>query len=317
MIRKVRIGLFIIVFFCTKSVAFGKESTFFGALGGWEPDSSTTAGWQGEFMYGGFNRTDLYLGASYDDKYFYNRKSYDVRSYFHYSRTGYFKVGLWDKLYDYPVATTPVPDSNSYRNVPSVELELGDQLLSNLRGSLAYEFMRPNFFYDASTTANNHKVSGELHYQSNWRPLEMTLIADYLRDPDPDMTIVDKVNQRVTVAYENQFLVGGGADLTFRLFEGGVLVIPNRDLDQSFDYSILSHGKIPLGPSFSVRLDYVKDYYSSQSPFTGSTAEISTLTFTWEAAKRLRVSAGGKVVNRPIQNETGAFITTTFGLGSL
>lgn len=287
--------------------------TFFAAYGGWETDS-TTKGWQTELSYSGFDHVTPYAGMSYADKYFYTRRSYYGKAYAFFSPTGYVKFNFEQKNYTYPVATNPIPDANAYQNVPSMGVEIAGDLRPNLRASLGYEFYRPNFFFAPGDHASNHKLSGELSYRTRWKPLQLRLMTAVLRDPDPNRTIIDKANRKVSVGYATQYLAGGGADFSFRRFEAGFLVLPNRDLDRSTDYSWLGNVTVPLSPSFKVKGGYVYDRYSSQSVFTGKNAQIYNAGVSWQTTPWLELTLGGKAVRRPIRNEQAVYITTRFTL---
>lgn len=280
--------------------------TLFGAAGGWDVDS-TTSGWESELFFGGLDRFDVFAGASFADKFFYTRRSASGRIYAYYSATGYVKLGGGQKRYEYPEAINPVPDANAYGKVPSVEVEIADNLSSRVRASLAYEYFQPDFFFAPDTTAQNHKVSAELDVTTPWTPLSVRLLGAFLRDPDPDRTIVDRTAHTVAVVYGTQFLAGGGLVLDHPRLSARVLVLPNRDLDRSTDISVLASLTVPLG-SFSIGAGYVYDHYASTSIFAGQTAEVATGTLSYSGAW-VDLSAGAKTVRRPVRNSTGVFAT--------
>lgn len=287
--------------------------SLFSSFGGWETDS-TTKGWQMEAFYGGFDRIDPYAGASYSDKYFYTRRSYYGKGYVFLSPGFYTKVSFEEDNYNYPVAVTPVPDANAYRHVPTVGIELSGKLASRIQGSFAYEFFRPNFFFDQSEHVNNHKVSGDIDYQSSWKPLSLQLKAAALRDPDPDRTVVDKANHIVVPVYGKQFLLGGGGTVSLSRFEANTLVLPDRDLDRSTSYSILSSCTISLRENLRLRAGHVYDNYSNKSVFSGQIAQVYNAGLSWRAARWSEISFGGKVVRRPVRNDQAIYITTRFRL---
>ncbi len=287
--------------------------SLFGAFGGWETDS-TAKGWQSELSYRGSDRVDAFVGASYADKFFYTRQSVYGKAYAFFSPTGYIKVSFENQNYNYPVAKNPVPDSNAYRDLPSIGVEVSGNLRRNLRGSIGYEFFRPNFFVGPSDYANDHKLSAELSYATAWRPLQLRLMSAIFRDPDPNRTIVDKTNRKITVGYGTQYLIGGGADFTFRRFEAELLVLPNRDLDRSTDYSVLDDITVPVVRQVKFKTGYVFDHYSSSSVFTGKNAQIVNVGLSWTARRWLELSAGTKTIRRPIQNDQAVYVTTRFGL---
>ncbi|HSS45210.1 MAG TPA: tetratricopeptide repeat protein [Thermoanaerobaculia bacterium] len=291
-------------------LARSRGLSLFGAGGDWEADSSGVKGWQAEAFHGGIDWLDPYIGASYSDKFFYNRRSYYGRFYAFYSPSGYVRVSGGVRIYDYPVATNPFPDANTYQRVPGAEIEVADDLSRVLRGSFSYGYFRPNFFFAPQTHASNHKFSGELAYRTRWDPLRLRLMGAFLRDPDPDRTIVDRTARRVTqLGYGTQFLLGGGAALSLSRFSGELLVLPNRDLDRTTNFSILARASVSLSSRVSLAGDYTFDHYSNQSPFAGQTAHLWVGTVHWSATPKIELSVGGKVVRRPVRNDSGLFAT--------
>lgn len=285
--------------------------SLFSAYGGWETDS-TTKGWQTEFFYGGIDSIDPYAGASYSDKYFYTRHSYYGKAYLFLSPAFYTKFSFEQDNYDYPVAVTPVPDANSYRRVPTVGVELSGRLSAKVQGTIAYEYFRPNFFFEQSKHAENQKLSGELEYQTAWNPLTLQLKAATLRDPDPARTIVDKPNRLVVPVYGKQFLAGGGGTVSLPRFEASLVMLPNRDLDRSTSYSFLSSCTVPLRENLKLRAGHVYDSYSNQSAFSGQSAQVFNAGMFWRVAQWSEISFGGKVVRRPIRSDQAIYFTTRF-----
>jgi tetratricopeptide (TPR) repeat protein len=296
-----------------QDLEYQRGLSLFAAYGGWETDS-TTKGWEADLSYRGLDHLDTYGGASYADKFFYTRRSFYGKAYAFFSPTGYVKFNFEEDNYNYPVAVTPVPDANAYQHVPTAGVEVSGELRRNLRASIAYEFFRPNFFFDLGEHANNHKLGGELIYNTAWKPLQLRLQSAVLRDPDPNRTFVDKGNGIVTPVYGLQYLVGGGADLSFRRYEAQLLVLPNRDLDRSTNYSLLSALTVPLSRDLQLRSGYIFDHYSNQSAFAGKIAQVYNLGFSWKMARWMELSAGGKVVRRPIRDDQAVYVTTSFRL---
>ena len=296
-----------------EDLGYKRGLSLFGAYGGWETDS-TTKGWQAELSYGGFNRLDPYVGASYADKFFYTRRSYYGKAYAFFSPTGYVELSFEQKNYNYPQATNPIPDANAYQSVPTMGIEIGGELRRNLRGNVSYEFFRPNFFFDPNEHASNHKLAAEVTYKTAWKPLELRLQTAVLRDPDPNRTLVDKTNHLVAPVYGMQYLVGGGANLSLRRFDAELLVLPNRDLDRSTNYSFLGALTVPLRPDLKFRSGYIYDHYSSESVFSGKIAQVYNVGFSWKMARWLEIFAGEKVVRRPVRNDQAVYVTTTFRL---
>lgn len=296
--------------------------TVFGAIGPWEADTAVK-GWRArgaDVFYGGFDRLDLYAGASTADKLFYRRTSYYAKGYVFLTPTRYLKLRVGERNYSYPAGGIfPQPDANAYDTVPNAEVEIADRLTPALDASLAYEYFRPNFFWDPSTRANNHKLSAEVGYRLPGQPLRLTVLPALLRDPDPSDTTIDTAAGRVTrLEYNTQWLLGGGADLALPHVQAKALVIQNRDLDQSYAYSIMGHVGAFVTASVSVALDHIYDVYSRHSTFDGETANLSTLTVAWTAAPGVELSAGPKLIVRPTgktagavdrETETGGFVT--------
>ncbi len=285
----------------------------FVALGEWEADSSAPSGWQAELSYGGFDRMETRAGYSHADRYFYTRNRWFGSAYRFHSATGYLKLTAGKKSYDFPIEINPIPDSNSYHTVPGFELEVAGDLglwLTGLRGSLAYEFSRPNFFHAPGSHASNHKLSGELGWQTGFEPLRLKLLAAVLRDPDPAGTVIDRAGgQLLTLDYGWQALLGGGVELSSGGVSGQLLLIPNPELDRSQSYSLIVGLTGPLYRGIGGRADYIHSKYSDQSVFAGQTANIWTFGFKWRAPKRVELSAGYKVARRPVRDDSGVFLT--------
>ncbi len=296
--------------------------TVFGAIGPWEADTSVK-GWrarEADVFYGGFDRLDLYAGGSTADKLFYQRTSYYAKGYFFLTPTRYFKLRVGERSYSYPVSGLfPQPDANAYDTVPNAEIEVADRLTPSLDASLGYEYFRPNFFWDHSTRANNHKLSAEVGYRVPGQPLRLSVLPAVLRDPDSSRTTIDKTAGRVTrLEYNTQWLLGGGVDVSLPRGDAKALIIQNRDLDQSYAYSLLGHVGAPVTSSVSVAFDHIYDVYSRHSTFDGETADLSTFTVAWAASPILDLSAGAKLIVRPTgktagavdrETETGGFVT--------
>lgn len=287
--------------------------SLFASYGGWETDS-TTKGWQANVFYGGLDRIDPYAGASYANKYFYTRRSYYAKAYGFLSPTFYAKFNFQQDTYNYPVAITPVPDANAYLRVPSYEFEMSEEFGHHLRATASYEYFRPSFFFEPARHANNHKVSGDVEYHTAWKPLTLKIQAAGLRDPDPARTVVDKTNHLVNPVYGTQLLVGGGVRFSLPRLDAALLVLPNRDLDRSTDYSFLSAFEIPFAGKIKLRTGHVYDHYSRQSAFSGQIAQVFNVGASWKVARWLELGAGGKAVRRPIRNDQAVYLTTNFRL---
>jgi hypothetical protein len=71
---------------------------------------------------------------------------------------------------------------------------------------------------------------------------------------------------------------------------------------------------VPLSRTLKLKSGYIYDHYSNQSAFTGKTAQVYNLGFSWKMAKWMELSVGGKAVRRPIRNDQAVYVTTSFRL---
>jgi tetratricopeptide (TPR) repeat protein len=282
----------------------------FAALGEWEGDSSNTKGWQGELYYGGIDRVEAYAGLSYSDKFFYTRRKAYAKAHRFFSPSGYVAVNLSSMTYDFPVEVTPIPDSNSYRDLPRLDVEVAGELRPRLRGSVAYQYSRPNFFHAPASHASTHKFSGELSWQTAWSPLRLRGLAAVLRDPDPAGTVIDRSRRElVALRYGWHTLLGAGAEVDLGRASGVLLFIPNPDLDHSQAYSVVTGLAGRLHGPLAGRADYIYSRYSDQSVFAGQKSHVATATLRWRYSSAVELSAGFKVARRPIRSDSGPFLT--------
>ncbi len=288
--------------------------SLFGAVGEWEPDSSGAIGWQAEGYYGGIDRVAAYAGVGYGDRYYYTRHRAYAKAYYFYSPAGYVKLTAGQKTYDYPVAVNPVPDANSYSDVPGFEVEVADDVAPRLRASVAYEYFRGTFFYAPDSHANNHKLSGELGWRVAGSPLRLRLMAAVLRDPDPERTVIDRRAGRVvSLNYGWQGLLGGGAELDLGRASALVLLVPNPDLDRSQSWALVTSLSGAVHGPFTARADYIHGKYSEESVFFGQSSDVATFTLGWRVSEFVQVSAGYKLVHRPTVSDSGPFVTFRIG----
>lgn len=295
-------------------------------MGGWEADYTKEA-YEAMLLYGGFDQLDLNLGYSYSDQIYYTRHKVYASSYYFYRPDSYFKLYLAMKDYNYPVDPTvqkPNPDSNSYDRVPVVELEVSHWLTKRWRGTLAYEFFRPSFFYDKEETANNHKISTELYYLTPLEPLKAKLIYAILRDPDPDTTEIkgrDNPNTTIGTAatteiqYRSSSLLGGALEFDRDKWSGELKYLPNRDLDNSYKYSVLADVGYQFTSALSARLDYVYDKYSSESNFSGETANVYMVSGFYKLNPKIDLGVGYKYINLPNRDENTGFLSLFYRTG--
>ncbi len=299
---------------------------FRGWIGGWEPDY-TKEGYEAMLFYDGLSRLNLYAGYSYSDQVYYNRKKVYVSGYYFYRPDSYMKLYLARKDYDYPVDVAvlkPNPDSNSYDKVPVAELEVSHWFIKTVRGTLAYEYFRPDFFYDQDTSADNRKISAEVYYLLPMDSIRAKLIYANLKDPDPDNTEIKGRDNLKTplgmatatdIRYQTSSLLGGALEYDKDQWRGELKYLPNRDLDNSYKYSFLTGVGYELNPRLSTRLDYVYDKYSSTSAFAGNTAKVYMMSALYSLNDRIDLGFGYKHIHIPRGNENTGFVSLSYKTG--
>lgn len=297
-----------------------------GWIGGWEPDY-TKEGYEGMLFYDGLNRLNLYAGYSYSDQVYYNRKKVYVSGYYFYRPDSYMKLYLARKDYDYPVdpaVLKPNPDSNSYDKVPVAELEVSHWFIKTVRGTLAYEYFRPDFFYDQNTLAENRKISAEIYYLLPVDYLKVKVIYANLKDPDPDKTEIkgrDNLKTPIGTAavtdirYQTSSLLGGALEFDWDQWSAELKYLPNRDLDNSYKYSFLTNVGYEFNPRLSTRLDYVYDKYSATSSFAGETAKVYMMSALYALNDRIDLGIGYKLIHVPRGNENTGFVSLSYKTG--
>lgn len=306
----------------------GIDVSFF--YGGWGPDYTTDA-YEVMLKYSGFDNLDLYAGGGFADQVYYDRTKYYAKAYYFYAPGNYLKVNPQYKDYDYPTSKVATPDSNSYDKVPSVEFEVQHWITRELRGNLIYEFSRPSFFHDQDSHATNHKVTGELYWLSPYENFRFKGFLALLRDPDPDTTLIKNRTcltynpgppvtcatfaTETSVDYQIQALLGGAVEYSSGPWEAEVKYIPNRDLDSSYDYSILAGVGYDFTDRLTGRVDTVYDKYSAESNFSGSTANVYLLSGFYEVTPALDMGAGYKYLDLPDRKESTGFLTLTYKTG--
>ena len=291
--------------------------------GGWEADN-TTEKYEGMLEYGGFDRTNLNGGYSYSKNAYYSRHKAYANGYYFYDGNSYAKLGVAYKDYNYPTGPTLQPDSNAYDKVPSFEVEVSHWLTPVFRGTLAYEFFRPNFLYDADSHANNHKLSAEAYYLSPIDGLRFKLMYAILRDPDPDKTQIKgrDLNRPIgspapstNIEYQTQSLLGGGVEYSRKKYNAELKYLPNRDLDSSYSWSVLAGFGYDFTDRVAGRLDYVHDKYSSKSFNAGKTANVYLASVFYKVDNRTDLGFGAKHIDLPAGNDETVFLTVKYKLG--
>ena len=299
----------------------------FAWMGGWEPDY-TKESYELMLFYGGVDRLDLYGGYSWSDQIYYERDKIYAKGYYFYDPRSYIKLYVAKKDYDYPTDPAlkkPNPDSNAYDEVPTIEVEGVYWFRSDLRGTLIYEFFRPTFFYDKDSTASNHKITGELYYlPPAHKHLKLKLVYAVLRDPDPDTTEIkgrDNPNTALGVAtktsvdYRTTSLLGGVVEYERDRWSAELKLIPNRDLDNSYSYSILANLGYRFTDRLRGRLDYVFDKYSSDSSYAHQEANVYMASCFYKLDRATDVGVGLKHIDIPARTENTGFLYLSWRTG--
>ncbi|MFQ5585622.1 MAG: tetratricopeptide repeat protein [Thermodesulfobacteriota bacterium] len=287
-----------------------------GWIGGWETDYTKEA-YEGMLSYGGVDQLDLHAGYSYSSQTFYTRDKVYAKGYYFYRPDSYFKASFALKDYDYPVSKTPVPDSNSYDKVPIVELEGSHWFNKRARGTITYEYFRPSFFHDKDSHASNHKVTAEGYFLTPLDYLKARVIFAILRDPDPDTTTIKgrKGAMETNVDYQLSLLLGGGVEYERDRWGAGVIILPNRDLDSSYSYSLFTNVSYKIREDLRGRVDYLYDKFSSQSNFSGETANVYMVSVLYNLNRRIDIGAGLKHIDLPTESESTGSLLLSYKTG--
>jgi hypothetical protein len=256
-------------------------------------------------------------GGTWSDQGFFESTRGFLTGYrFFNDGQSYVKADASLRKYQYPTdpaVQRPNPDSSSYEWVQRGELETSHPFTTWLRGTAQYQLFRASFFHDGSSWAVNHKVSGELEVRV-LPQLRVAARAAALRDPNPNYTQVRgrpvPTDRAVTAAstrvdYRWTGLVGGWAALDLGRVAAKVELLPNRDLDDSYAWSLLSTVDLRLTRAADLRLQHVHDEYSSVSTFRGRTAEIYMAAAGYAVTGALRLRGGYRWVDTPAYDRAG------------
>lgn len=295
-------------------------------VGGWEPDYTKKA-IEAMLGYKGLPSLHLYGGVGYADQIFYERTKVYAKGYYFYQDNSYVKLYAGYKDYDYPddpATQRPNPDSNAYDKVPNTEVEIAHWFTQFFRGSAFIEYFRPTFFHDSSSNADNVKTGVEAYYLAPFDGLRFKVMYALLRDPDPKKTEIKGRNNLSTpagtatatsVVYRTTDLFGGAVELAQQTWQAEFKYLPNRDLDNSYDYSLLTFFSYRFLENLTGRVDYVYDKYSSESNFAGKTANVFMLSSFYEPNRSITVGAGVKYIDLPAQNDLTGFISLAVKTG--
>ena len=287
-------------------------------MGGTEPGTSKNA-FEGELVYGGFDRLELHGGGGWTDNIFYEAVKGYANAYWFYSRDSYVKADFTLRRYSYTGANRPTPDSNAYDKVPRGALEISHWFGQRIRVGLEYQLLAPDFFYDRSTRILNHKLTGELEARLAGG-FTAAITASLLRAPDPAATLIlgrpvpgapagtvcpaagpPDCAAATGVVFRNEFLVGGSLSYEADAWGAGVKYIPNRDLDSGYDWSIISSLDLRPIDRLSFNFQWVFDRYSTSAgpAFAGQNGNIWWATVRYQLTRPLALGGGVKWVSNP------------------
>ena len=272
------------------------------------------------FSYRNLGNLHLYAGFGDSKQIYYDRSKVYAGGYYFFQDSSYIKSFVSQKTYDYPVnpvTRTVNPDSSSYHKEPKLEFELYHQFRENLRGRLSYEISRPTFFYDPNASVTNHKLGSELGIDTPIHGLHTKLYAAMLHDPDPNLTEIKGRNNSRTalgtatttaVVYKNTFLYGGAVEYVRDMWEVEVKLLQNRDLDNSYNYSLLNKLIYRLDDKRYLQFDYLHDVFSNQSNYAGQTADVHLVSYYQQYSQRLKFGFGAKRIAVPGRTDDTAFV---------
>jgi len=283
-----------------------------GNYGGWEIDY-TKKQKDIQIFLGSIPWLDLYFGYSDFEKILYTRTKFFGKAYIFVNPKTYLKIEFNEKNYDYPFYKISQPDDNAYDKLNSIEFEIYHSISPNYSFSLNYERFNPNFYWDPQAKASNYKIGAEFNAKF-FKILQGTIFIHRIKDPNPTKLIVDHKNKKVLAFdYKTDYFIGGGIELESNPFEVGLKYIPNRDLDNTLDYSYfikaaykINEGRLKF--PLKVRMDYLYDKYNILSYMKGQASKVYMFTINAEPLKYLIINTGIKFLRRPDIKETGFFI---------
>jgi hypothetical protein len=274
-----------------------------GWFGGTEPGTSRNAA-DGELWYGGAGQLELTAGGGWTDNIFYNSWKGFTTAYWYFLPDSYAKLKLSFNGYDYTGANKPVPDSSAYRYDPRVQTEVSHWILPWLRAGLGYQLDLPDFQYDPATWFMTHKLTGEL--ETRLGGLHVWATTAMLYDPNPALTVIANSPSNLALAptsitYRLDLLYGAGLSYEAATWSVGSRFLTNRDLDSSYDWSVISRFALQPIPRLSFDLEWILDRYSASAgaPYAGNYGSILWGEAGYEVVDGVVLSAGVKWVDNP------------------
>lgn len=293
-------------------------------VGAWEVDYTRFAR-ETALSYKGLNDMKLAIGHNYTDEINYKKYSSYLKGTYFYGPDSYIKLALKDRSYKYPVnpkIKIPTPDSTALNTNFYVELEASQDLFKDVNATLTYELTIPKFYYDRAATIRTHKLTAELHYKTPLEFLTAKLYYSVLKDIDGNTTEVkgrDNTGagtaKATDVKYSMFSLFGGALEISKDKLSAEVKYLPNRELDDSYKYSIFTTIGYEINDAFSIKFDHLYDKYSSTSSRANMSGNVYMFSTKYKFAPELDIEAGYKYINIPRRTEGTAFTTLVFRTG--
>ena len=201
-----------------------------------------------------------------------------------------------------------MPDSSAYQFDPRIQAEVSHWFTGYLRAGLGYQLDIPNFQYDPSTWFTTHKLTGELETRLRRTPPLGHERHALRSQPEPDRCRqlaqqhdarpdIHRVPLRLPLR-DGVVLRGGASGAS------GARFLTNRDLDSSYDWSIISRFTLqPIALSFD--LEWILDRYSASAgaPYAGNFGSILWGEVGYEVAAGCCAFRRGEVGEQPRADE--------------
>src|SRR5712671_2536122 len=188
-------------------------------MGGSEPGTSKNA-FEGELVYGGFNRVELHAGGSWTDNIFYDAIKGYANAYWFYSPDSYLKADFTLRRYNYTAANTAAllrdPD-------PATTLIAGRPVPGAPPGTVC-----PTAGQPSCATATNVKfrseflLGGSLSYQADLWGIGVKYIPNRDLDSGFDWSIISSLDLRPLekLSFDFQWVLDRYSNSSGPLFAG-------------------------------------------------------------------------------------------------
>ena len=296
--------------------------------GGWEADYTKSA-YELMFSYRDLGNLHLFAGFGNARQIYYDRSKIYAGGYLFFDSNSYLKTFVTRKTYEYPIDPTTLtvnPDSSSYHKEPKLEFELSHRFDEILLGRVSYEISHPSIFHDPGASVTNHKLGSEIIVSTPLSGLHTKIYAAMLHDPDPNLTeIKGRDNPRTAlgtasttkVIYKNSYLFGGAIEYVRDKWEIEVKLLQNRDLDNSYKYTLLNKFIYRIDDDRQFQIDFLHDEFSSQSNYSGLTANVHLYSYYQRYSPRLKYGLGFKRIDVPGRTDDTGFVFVQVNTGAL